>query len=183
MNRKGFSLIETVLYIGLLAILLPSFVMVTLGFVQKSEVVDPKIRMEEKVAVIFSQLQYELTGAESIDLTGSSLGIDDSSFVFVDREGVTVTVERTADAVSFLEGDQFVNRLTWGTVAGSEWMTDADMDAEVWNVAIVRDGGGVLTGVNVLLTLRGLNPDGSPYRDIEFTADTTISLQAFTTEL
>jgi hypothetical protein len=183
MNRKGFSLIETVLYIGLLAILLPSFVLVTLGFVQKSEVVDPKIRMEEKAAVIFSQLQHELTQAQSIDLTGSSLEVDDSSFVFVDKDGVTVTVGRATDTVSFVEGDQSVNRLTWTTIAGSEWMTDADMDVEVWHVTSVRDGEGVLTGVNVLLMLRGLNPDGSPYRDIEFSTDTTISLQAFTTEL
>ena len=50
MNRQGFSLIETVLYIGLLAVLIPSFMVMIFGFVQKSDVVDLTIRMEAMTA-------------------------------------------------------------------------------------------------------------------------------------
>lgn len=183
MKRKGFSLIETVLYIGLLAILLPSFVMVTLGYVQKSESVDPKIRMEEKVAVLFSEIQHELTGAQSIHVTGSSLEVDDSSLVFVDAQGVSVTISRTADTIAFMGGDQTVDRLQRETLSNTQWITDSDIDVNVWNVAVVRDSAGVLTGLNITITMSVLNADGSPYRDISFSTDTTINLQPYTTEL
>lgn len=183
MNKKGFSLVETVLYIGLLAVLLPSFVTVTLGFVQKSDAVDPVIRMESKAALIISELQHELTRAQSIDVTGSVLGTDDSSFVFVDEDGESVTLQRVADTVSFVGGDQQVERLVWQTISASQWMSDADMEVETWNVAAVRDGDGVLTGVNVLLTLRVLNTDGSPFRELAFTTQTTIYVRPYTTEI
>lgn len=183
MDRKGFSLIETVLYIGLLAVLLPSLATVTLGFVQKSDAVDPVIRMEGKAALIVSELQHELTRAESINVTGSALGTDDSTFVFVDEDGVSVTLQRVADTVSFVGGDQQVERLVWQTLADSQWVTDADMEVEAWNVAAVRDGDGVLTGVNVLLTLQVLNTDGSPFRELALTTQTTIYARPYTTEL
>jgi len=183
MKSKGFSLIETVLYIGLLAILLPSFVMVTLGYIQKSESVDPKIRMEEKAAVLFSEIQYELNQAQSIDVTGSSLATDDSSLVFVDAEGASVTLSRTADAIAFIGGDQTIDRLERETASNVQWITDSDIDVNVWNVAVVRDSAGTLTGLNISMTMSVLNADGSPYRDISFSTDTTISLQPYTTEL
>lgn len=183
MMRSGFSLIETVLYIGLLAILVPSFVMVTLGYVQKSETVDPRIRMEGKASVILSELQNELTTAQSVDVTNSSLATDDSSFIFVDGNGVSVTVSRLTDIVSFIGGDQEVDRLAWQTTTGTQWLTDSDMDVTIWNVRAVRDGNGVLTGVNVVLTVRVLNTDASPFRDITVTVDTTWHMQPYINEL
>lgn len=183
MNRKGFSLIETVLYIGLLAILLPSLVTVTLGFVQKSDAVDPVLRMESKAALIISELQHELTRAQSIDVTGSVLGTDDSTLVFVDEDGESITLHRDADTVSFVGGDQQVERLVWQTTSSSQWVTDADMEVQMWNVAMVRDGDGLLTGVNVLLTLRVLNTDNSPFRELAFTTQTTIFVRPYTTEI
>ena len=183
MSKRGFSLIETVLYIGLLAILVPSFILITLGYLEKSETVDPRIRMEEKAAMILSEFQQELTQATSVDVTNSSFGSDSSSFVFIDSDGVSVTVERVNDTVTFVGGDQQVSRLQRQTLVSTDWITDRDMEVEVWNVDVVRNDEGVLTGVNVGISLRMLNPDGSPYRSFDFTTDTTISLQPFTTEL
>ncbi|MCR4314420.1 MAG: hypothetical protein NUV84_04205 [Candidatus Uhrbacteria bacterium] len=183
MNTRGFNLIETVLYIGLLAVLVPSFVTITLGFIQKSDAVDPVIRMEQKAALVFSEMANELARAQSVNVTASTLGVEDSSFVFVDEDGESVTLHREADTVSFVGGDQQVERLVWETAVASQWVTDADMEVETWNVSIVRDGDGVLTGVNVLLTLQVLNADGSPLRELALTTQTTIYIRPYTTEL
>lgn len=183
MRLRGFSLIETVLYIGLLAVLMPTFVIVTLGYIQKSDIVNPRIRMEENAATLFSELHSQLTQAQSIVVTVSSLGSDDSSFVFVDVNGATVTMSRVTDTVTFVGGDQDVERLAWITASGSEWITDADMSVDAWNVSVVRDEDGILTGVNFLITVSVLNPDGSPFRDISFSSDTTVQLQPYIVEL
>lgn len=183
MNRKGFSLIEMVLYIGLLAVLLPSLATITLGFVQKSDTVDLVIRMEQKASVIFSELQNELARAQSVNVTASILGVDESSFVFIDGDGESVTLRRVADTVSFVGGDQQVERLQWQTASGSQWVTDADMEVQMWNVTMARDGDGLLTGVNILLTLHVLNADGSPFRELALTTQTTIYVRPYTTEL
>lgn len=183
MRLRGFSLIETILYIGLLAVLMPTFVIVTLGYIQKSDMVNPRIRMEEKAATLFSELHSQLTQAQSIVVTASSLGSDDSSFVFVDANGTTVTMSRVTGTITFVGGDQDVERLAWTTASGSEWITDADMSVDAWNVSVVRDADGTLTGVNFLITVSVLNPDGSPFRDISLSSDTTVQLQPYIVEL
>ncbi|TAL50701.1 hypothetical protein EPN81_02110 [Patescibacteria group bacterium] len=183
MMAKGFSLIETVLYIGLLAILVPSFTFVTLGYLEKSESIGLRIRMEERVAIILSEFQQELGQAQAIDITNSSLGSNDSSMVLIDSSGTPVTFGLAQDTVTFVGGDQLINRLQRHTDLTDDWMTDADMSVEIWRVDAVRNDEGVLTGLNLLITVRMLNPDGSPYRESELTTDTTFSLQSPTTEL
>jgi len=183
MNTKGFSLIETVLYLGLFSILIPSFLLMTLGFVQKSDVIDVRVRMEEKAGIIISELQNELLQADSIDVTNSTFGTSDSSLVYVNSLGSSITIDRVEDAIQFVDGEQQINRLQRQSLSGNEWMTDADMEVTVWNVDIVRDSAGTLTGLNFQLIFHILNSDGSPFRDVEVSVDTTIHLQFQTTEL
>jgi len=183
MYYRGFSLIETVLYIGLLAILVPSFLIVTLGFIQKSEAVDPRVRMEEKAGLILSELQDELITAQSINVSASSFGTDNSSLVYVDESGTTITLARVADLISFIGGDQEVSRLQNHRGTENEWFTDADFEVVAWNVNVVRDSHAVLTGLNILLTLGVLNAEGTLRQNIEMTTNTTIHLEPYTTEL
>src|SRR3989339_1236191 len=160
MNQKGFSLFETVLYIGIFAILIPSFMGIILGFVQKSQAIDMRVRLEEKAAIIRSSLQHELTEATSIDVTHSVLGTSDSQLVFQDATNQTVTLQKTASSVTFPQGVKTVHRLERETLSTNEWMTDADMEVGTWNVGVVRNSSGVLVGLNVEMTLRMLNTVG-----------------------
>lgn len=183
MNAKGFTLLETIVYIAIFALLIPSFMSIILGFVQKSHAIEMRVRLEEKASLIRSELQYELTQAKSIDITHSTLGTNTSTLVFKDPTNASITIERVEDSVAFQNQTQTVHRLQEQVSSGNEWMTDADMEVSVWKVEAVRNSLGVLTGLNAHLTIQMLNPDGSPYRDIELTTDTTIHLQPQTTEL
>ncbi len=183
MNQKGFSLFETVIYIGIFAILIPSFMGIILGFVQKSQAIEMRIRLEEKAATIRSELQYELTQAGAIDVTNSVFGTDDSYLVFKDPANTSVTMKRTSASVTFPTGVKTVHRLERQTVAGNEWMTDADTEVSVWNIEPVRNVSGTLTGLNVHLTMRMLSTTGVALEKISLTTDTSLNLEPQTTEL
>ncbi|NQV89281.1 MAG: hypothetical protein HQ488_03095 [Parcubacteria group bacterium] len=183
MNLKGFSLLETVIYIGLLSLLLSSTVVFSLGLLQKVDVIDSRVRMEEKAALVLNELSNEITQAQSINITGSTLGVDGSSLVFVDATGVSVTIDRTTDSVDFPGGAQTVNRLRIQRGVTADWLTDGDISVESWNVQAVRNSASTLTGLNIELNLDLMNDDGSPFRQAEFDASTTISLNGQTSEL
>jgi hypothetical protein len=183
MNLKGFSLLETVIYIGLLSILLSSTVVFSLGLLQKVDVIDTRVRLDEKAALIFSELSSEITRAQSINVTGSTFGVDGSSLVFVDASGVSVTIDRASDSVDFPAGAQTVNRLRIQRGVIADWITDGDMSVESWKVEVVRNSVSTLTGLNIRLNLEFLNNEGSPHRQADFDASTTVSLNGQTSEL
>jgi len=183
MNDRGFNLIETVLYIGLLAVLVPTFIGVTLGFLQKSDAVDPRVRMEEKAALLLSELENELAQAQSIVVSSSVFGTSDSSLVYKDQDGVTVTLKRNTDSISFVGGVQSVHRLQRSISGNTQWLTDADLEVEEWNVAVVRDRYGDLTGLNISLVIKMLNAEGVLRQNISLDADTTIHLEPYVSQL
>ncbi len=183
MNLRGFSLLETVIYIGLLSLLLTSTVVFSLGLLQKVDVIDSRVRMEEKADLVLDELSNEITQAQSVNITGSTLGVAGSSLVFVDASGVSVTIDRASDSVDFPAGAQSVNRLRIQRGAVADWLTDGDISVESWNVQAVRDSSTTLTGLNIELYLDLLNDDGSVFRQAQFDASTTISLNGQTSEL
>ena len=183
MFTRGFSLLETVLYMGLLAIILPPMMLFTLGFLQKSSDIDMRIRMEQKAALLLWELQKELTSSRSINVTDSVLGTENSSLVYLDTNALSVTIDRPSVSVPFKGGEKLVKRLRRRQNTETQWMSDADMSVENWFVTAVRDSGGALTGLRFTLTLQTLNEDGNVVGDEAFTSTTTIHLQPQTTEL
>lgn len=183
MKRCGFSLIETVLYIGLLALILPSFVLFTLGFLQKNNDVDMRIRMEQKASLLLWELEEELTSATTLNITASLLERENSSLIFLDASGNPVTLDRPSVAVMFPGGEKTVQRLRMTRNTESEWITDADMSVENWFLEPVRNSSGILTGLRVSLTLQTLNEDGNVIGDEQWSSTTTMHLLPHITEL
>ncbi|MBI5369964.1 hypothetical protein HZA85_02125 [Candidatus Uhrbacteria bacterium] len=184
MISKGFSLLETVIYIAILALVLPMMISVTLGLIQKTDKLDLRGRLMERAQLVSVELERELTESPSVSISTSLLDSDDGTLVYVDLNGVTVTIDRPTVSIDFPGGAQNIHRLRF-TRAGSspEWVTDADMDVAAWRLSAVRDSTGILTGVRVQMTFQMLNPQGGQSRNEAFTGSQTIHLQPQTTEL
>lgn len=180
---KGFSLIETVFYIAMLGIVLPSATVFSINLAQQFQLIDPRVRMEEKAGVISSWLTREIGSSASIDITSSTLGVDGSSLVFIDDEAQTITLSRVLVTESFPGDDQDVYRLKFNNGAADYYMTDADINIVAWQVDEVRNSLGDLTGLNIRLETGMVNPGEDVFRGASFSSQTTIHLQPQTTEL
>lgn len=182
-NQKGFSLVETVVYIGLLAIILPFIFGFFISLTEQSNSIDPRVRMQQKASVLFSLMNYEITSSESIDITNSTLETDTSTFIFVDDNGDTVTIDSPQEVIDFTGNSQTVQRIRLQRgVSSAVYLTDEDINVTKWNIQPVRDSGGILSGMNIEMTFRMLEPTGV-YRGTSFDSETTISLQPQTAEL
>jgi hypothetical protein len=182
-SQHGVSLLETVLYVGLLAIILPLVVMFAIGLAQQYNTIDPRTRMEQKSGLIFDQLAHDITSAQTIDVTASDLGVDDSRLVFIDDAGETVVIDRPTVNVDFGKNSEQVRRLRMQRGGASPvWVTDKDIDVSSWRVEAARDSNGDLTGLNVHLETQMLNAANGSFRQAKFNADTTYELSAHTNE-
>jgi hypothetical protein len=180
---KGFSLIETVFYIAILGIVLPSAVVFSVNLAQQFQVVDPRVRMEEKADVIENWVTREVGTAVSIDITNSTLGANPSTLVFIDNDTQTITLSRVQVTEEFPGDDQDVFRLKINDGIEDYFLTDADIDVTIWQVDEVRDSSSDLTGLNIVLETKMINPEEGAYRGSEFSSQTTIHLKPHTTEL
>ena len=183
-NNKGFSLIETVLYIGILAIVLPLLMGTFLLITQRHNTIDFRTRAEQQAAQVFSTLSYELAEAAAIDVTNSTLGVDESVFIYQDQAGVFVTIDAPITTEEIGGHEKSIHRLRFQRTGESAvWVTDYRANVTVWNVDVVRDGSGTLTGMNFSLTVDMLDSTGVIFDSASIDTTTTISLQPQLTEL
>lgn len=182
MNKKGFSLLETMLYIALLAIVLPGFVLFYVQISERQTAVDEVITTEQKASLTFSKFSYMLTGAQNINVTASTSGVNPSTLIFTNNAGEVVTIDRPTELTSFTHRpDKNIPRLRMQVGASPvEYLTDPEVEVTTWQVDLVRNGANELTGLNFSLEL-DVNPESSS--SAHFEAQTTIDLQPQTTEL
>lgn len=170
------------LYIGLLAIILPSFVLFYIQVAERQSSVDEIIISEGKAATIFSEVSRELAGAQSVDITSSTLGTESSTLVFINAVGEEVTIDRPTVFTNYeRRPDKDVPRLRYQEGLNDPvWMTDPEIEVTTWQVDAVRDSENNLTALNIMLEL-DVNPNTRTAAHFE--ASTTIALQPHTTEL
>lgn len=180
---KGITLIETVLYVGLLAITLPFMVQFLLRTQSEHQLFDARMRMEQSAALLLDQLTYDLTKADNISVSTSTLNSATSTFKFHDDSGTLITIDCPTVNTTFESGSQNVRRLRYQSGANAAiYLTDNNLDVTQWRIVAVRDSSNILTGIRVSFDVAMLAPDGSPYRNAAFAANTTISLQPHTVE-
>ncbi len=180
---KGFSLIETIFYIAILGIILPSATVFSISLSDQFQLVDPRIRMEQKAGMINNWFTYEMTAADSINITASTLGETESELVFVDDESQTLTISVIETLEQFPTGEQTVHRLQLNDGSGAYFLTDADMNVTRWQIDPVRDSTYDLTGINIALQIEMLNAGLGAFRSSIFSSQATVHLQPHTTEL
>ena len=176
-SPRGVSLLETVLYIGLLAIILPAMAVFFLQVQLQHVAFDARTRLEQTAALTFSELQNNLTAAQAITTSTSTFGVNPSILRFKDVSGATVVIDCPSVSVVFPGGSQNVRRLRMQTgAAPAIYLTDSDIDVTSWQVTTIKNSADVLTGLRFNVNFALLGATKSVYRKAAFKSNTTISL-------
>lgn len=171
------SLLETILYIGLVMILLPSFTIFIVQMQMQHINLDARTRMEQTAALLLSEVQTTITAASAITTSTSTLDVNPSTLRFQNSSGTTVIIDCPTVSVTFPNRTQNVRRLRMQTgTAPAVFLTDSDIDVTTWQASTVKNSANVLTGVRITLGLSLLGAANGVYRGATFAGDTTISL-------
>ncbi len=180
---RGVTLLETVLYIGLIAILLPAFIIFVQQVWQQQIGFDARLRLEQTTALTFLEMTHAITEASAILVSTSTLGTDASILRFQDKNGTEVLIEHLSTTVAFSETNQTVRRLR--LQRGNDdpvWLTEPEHDVTQWRVDPVRDESGILTGLRLQFAAELLNASGNVYRNAVISTSTTFALSPQTGE-
>ncbi|GEM_PF-1590244 len=182
-SQAGLTLIEMLIYIGLIVIILPALGVIMVQLTQRVSLTDVRGRVTALSHVLFSQYATDFTQARAIAVSQSTLGVNGSVLKFTDSTGTLVTIDRVSTSVSFTGGAQTVRRLRMQRgAAAAFWLTDRDLDTRSFIVSVVRDTTGKLTGLRVHQDIALLGAANGPYQNATFVADTTFALEPQTTE-
>lgn len=178
---KGTSLLETVLYIGLVVLTLPTLTVFLLHMQVQHVLFDTRTRMEQTAALTFSELQTTLTAADAITTSTSTLDVNPSILRFQDASGTTIVIDCPTVSVAFPSGTQNVRRLRMQTGANPAiYLTDGDIDVTTWQVSTVKNSTNVVTGLRISTGFSMLGKVNGIARGITFSDDTTFSLSPHT---
>lgn len=181
-SQKGITLVETLIYIGLLVVILPPLVIALVRVTRQVSLLDIRNRIQTSAALISSQITSDVTQASQIKVSTSTLGSSPSTLVFLDAAGQSVTIDRPTETVSFPGGDQVVRRLRMTRGASPAfYLTDPDVDVSAWQVDLVRNSANVLTGLRFHVDISTVNQSVTdPYQNARFSSDFTVDLQPHT---
>src|SRR3989338_8138638 len=105
-SQKGVTLLETMLYIGIIAIVLPAFTIFVLHTWQEQIGYDARMRLEQTTALIFLEASHAITESGAIFVSTSTLGTDMSALRFQDANGVTTVLDLVSTIIAFEETNQ-----------------------------------------------------------------------------
>lgn len=180
---RGITLLETVLYIGMFMVALPTMVGFVLQLSRHDLQFDARVRMEQTASLVLSDMQNMVTSAVAIRTSLSTLGTNPSLLTMTNSSGQTVVVDCPTMAAT-TSGGETVNIRRIRMQTGAEpavWLTDSDIDVTTWRVSPVRDSANVLTGLRLEFDTAMLAANDSS-RSTTFTSETTISLSPQTIE-
>lgn len=175
-NQKGITLVETMVVIALLIIILPVTISTLIRLGRESAYFGLLQRINSSSNLILSNFSNELTSAKSFSISSSVLGVNSSTFIYVDKDNNTVTIDRPLATVTLPGGDQEIHRLRLSRGTETVWLTDSDIDVTNWTVDIVRNSSGVLSGLRIQTTFAAANKENLPLRNAELSTDFTITL-------
>lgn len=176
MKNKGFTLIEIVLYIGLIMILLPSIVLMLLEVQKNQAHTYNRMLIEQTSAIILSEFQNQIVDAYSINVSGSLFDTDESSILFRKAEaGQVYELSYQTDTVNIGSVLYNIGRVSFddGT---SHWITPEQIAVTMFRVEPVRNGLGQLTALNFELELSPLQTTADMDKSNILYTHTTISL-------
>lgn len=175
---------ETLIYIGLLLVILPPLVLSLIRITKQVSLLDVRNRLNTSSALIASQLTSDVTQATQIRVSLSTFGSSPSILIFLDATGQVITIDRPTVSVSLPGGNQTIHRLRMVRGASPAfYLTDSDLDVVAWQVDTVRDRSSTLTGLRFHLDLATMNQSViDPNQNARFVSDFTVDLQPQTTQ-
>lgn len=179
---RGVTLVETVLYIGLLALLVSTYIALLSQLTLMQDRQSLSGRLAESATLALDQTVQFIENAQRINVTGSALGTSTSVLQFTDATGATVTLDTVVQTVIFSGVNQQVRRLRYTRSGQTYYLTDTDVNVVTWRVDDVRTSSAELSGLNFVLELEVLNEQALGYRQGTVRQQTTIGLYPLTIE-
>lgn len=184
-NQKGLSLVGVIVYMALLAIILPALVLFFLNTTSNYSKLDVKSRITNSTSVILSTVQYQFKNAISFNTTDSLLGVENSKLVFQNKNGDNLILESVTTTAFFVENGQIIKRLRLvdETASTTEWITDPDLNVDLWRVYAIRNSSSTLTGLEIELKIEGASVSESGFNSNSFDVLTTINFDSNVLEI
>ncbi|MBU4315364.1 hypothetical protein KJ673_03080 [Patescibacteria group bacterium] len=156
MKTNGFTLIETVLYIGLIMILLPSMVLILLAVEKNQAHSSTHMFIEQTSAILFSEFSNELLDAYSINTTSSTFDSNQSELVFQKSQNSPVFgLAFETDTVEIGSVEYNIGRIKYSDLE-DHWLTPEQISVTEFRIEPVRNNDGDLTALNIKLELSPL---------------------------
>ena len=156
--KQGFTLIELVLYMALLVILLPSIILMLLQVSKNQQHVYTRAQIENTAAVLFSELNYEITHASKILTSTSIFDSDQGVLVFRDSDDQLRRIEYSTDTVEFSETTYNIGRVSLFDGL-DRWITSENLAITSFKIEPARDDDSNLTGLNLWIVIAPLSTD------------------------
>ena len=180
---RGMTLLETVMYIGVISIVLPTFTIFVLHVWQQQIKFDARMRLEQTSSLVFLELSHDLIEADAIQVSTSTLGTDTSLLQLQDKDGTAMVIDTVSTSINFSGTNQTVRRLRLTRGSNTPvWLTEPEYSVSQWRVDAVRNASNVLTGLRVSFDAALINNTSKIYRDATFAGDTTFALSPSTLE-
>ncbi len=179
---RGITLIETLIYLAIMAILIPAFAALALQAVESGAGAAGKGHVNDSGLALLGMLEHEVTEASAVGVSASTLGGAFSTLVFKGKDGVTITLDVLQSVVVRSNTSTNVRRVRFQKGTETVWLTDRDVEVVAWQVDAVRNSTAILTGLRFSWTLRPLNPSSSAYRQGVFSGTATFDLFPQTVE-
>lgn len=110
---RGFSLIETIVYIALLAIVMAGAILTSYEILQSSYLVAGRNATQEEGHFVLRKIEHALSGAADLSASGSSLTIDPYA-------GSNITLELSGGAVVLDSTPLTTNNVTVNSLVFTE---------------------------------------------------------------
>lgn len=182
MQKSGFTLLETVIYIAIVAIILPALALFIINVVGRQEQLAERIQISQTTALVVDELRYEVQEAQYVSITGSTFGVNPSSLRFTDRNGVVNTVTAVNSTYTADGKSHTVKRLQLTQGAVTSFMTGNEVTVDTFTVNYVRNSAGDLSGLNIDLVVKPLATATTAQSALTLTLSTTIWLNSYVQE-
>lgn len=120
-SKRGFTLIEVIIYIALFSVLLGTAFVTAYGLIENSGKLDAKGNTAEEAGFVLRKIEWALTGAENI-AAPSAANPASATLVVTRYDGNTVTIRLNNNKIEIKEsnnGNTFVPITTQNVSAGN----------------------------------------------------------------
>ncbi len=181
-DTRGVTLVETILYVGLLALLVTAYIALLSQLTLMQDRQSVSGRLAESATLALDQSVQFIENAQRINVTGSTLGTSTSVLQLTDASGTAITLDTAVQTLSFSGVNQQVRRLRYSRAGQTYYLTDANVNVVTWRVDDVRTASNELSGLNFVLELEVLNEQTSGFRQGTVLQQTSVGLYPLTIE-
>lgn len=182
MRRHGFTLIEMILYIGIIAILVPGIGLFTTYTTQRQQNNAQHLSIQATAESMFGWMRYELQHATAIIPSQSVFNTTTSSLRFIDRGGVTTTVTTAPDTYTAEGQQRTISRVRKTHASTNEWLTGNDITVSAFTMNPIRTTTGTLVGITLEISIAPHVLNSGAATSQVFTTRTSIWLPAYVQE-